>query len=137
MPCSIKLQFFQSSSCVLYSSISGALALVYGEVDETGEILDLSSNLLIKERMQKSLQYLMNKLLRIYAKAWHGDYSWGMEIFVFKGVWREAHRNSKWNCKSYFSEYIQLSPKCWEKRQTGTEDKWLFQSKTRSMLSLD
>lgn len=75
LPCSIKLQFFQSSSCVLYSSISGALALVYGEVDETGEILDLSSNLLIKERMQKSLQYLMNKLLRIYAKAWHGDYS--------------------------------------------------------------
>lgn len=59
----------------LCSSLSGALARVYGEADETGESLDLSSNFLIKERMQKSLQYLMNKLLRIYAKAWHGDYS--------------------------------------------------------------
>lgn len=72
---SVKLQFFQSNSYILCNSICGALPLVYREADETGEILDLSSNLLIKERMQKSLQYLMNKLLRIYAKAWHGDYS--------------------------------------------------------------
>lgn len=110
LPYSIKLQFFQSNSCILCNSICGALLLVYREADETGEILDLSSNLLIKERMQKSLQYLMNKLLRIYAKAWHGDYSWVMEMFMFKGVWRETHKNGKWNCKSYCSDYILLSP---------------------------
>lgn len=75
LPCSIKVKFFQSNSCILCSSISGALLLVYRAADETGEILDLSSNLLIKGRKQKSLQYLINKLLIIYAKAWHGAYS--------------------------------------------------------------
>lgn len=72
---SIKLQFFQSNSCFLCSSISGALPLVCREADEMGEILDLSSNLLIKEGMLKSLQYFVNKLLKIYAKAWHGNHS--------------------------------------------------------------
>lgn len=110
LPHSIKLQFFQANSCILCSSISGTLPLVCAEADETGEILDLSSNLLIKEQMQKSLQYLMSKLLRMYAKAWHGDHSWVMEMFVFKGMRRVAHKNSKWNCKLYFSNYILLSP---------------------------
>lgn len=75
LPHSIKVKIFQSNSCILCSSISGALPLVCREADETGEILNLSSNLLMKERMQKNLRYLMDKLLKICAKAWHGAYS--------------------------------------------------------------